>query len=154
VTATPGEVVRQFCAAFASRCTNDLRPFLTPHTVFENVPLEGDARRVVGADEITRRLQAKLDLCVEVEFRIVTLLEGAGQVFTERVDTFRFPDGTFPKSDTQQWEACTRWDVADGKIVLWRDYYDLLTNERQTGVPLAEYRGMLDRARRRQAPVS
>ncbi|MCX4095675.1 limonene-1,2-epoxide hydrolase family protein [Nocardia sp. alder85J] len=144
---TAGDTVRRFCAAFASKDTAQLRPYLTPSTVFENIPLPEEHRRIVGTDDIVGVLQAKFAICEEVDFRLLSLAEEGNVVFTERVDYFRFPAGTFPKSDIQEWSVCARWEVTDGKITLWRDYYDVGSNEQQLGVSLPEYLTILERAR-------
>jgi limonene-1,2-epoxide hydrolase len=46
-------------------------------------------------------------------------------VFNERVDRFWFKPGTF-SSDRESWaQPCVgRWVVENGKIKLWRDYFD------------------------------
>ncbi|SNQ45291.1 conserved hypothetical protein [Frankia canadensis] len=142
-----GDVVRKFCAAFASLDASNLRPFLTPETVFENVPLTGQFHRAVGVNEIVSRMQSKLSICVETDFKILSLIEDGGVVFAERSDYFRFPAGTFPTIDAHEWLVCSRWDVADGKIALWRDYYDVTSSLSALGVSWQEYRTYLERAR-------
>jgi limonene-1,2-epoxide hydrolase len=54
-----------------------------------------------------------------VEFEVLAIAADGGTVLTERVDTFFLPDReiALPVMGT--------FEVADGRITAWRDYFDL-----------------------------
>jgi limonene-1,2-epoxide hydrolase len=134
-----GEIVKAYIKAINSRDMNNAVPYLHPDVVFDNVPQKGDARLTHGPEAIRKRLQHLLDFCEKSEWEIVRQIEQGDTVFNERVDRFWFKPGTFPKSDLLEWPVATRWELEDGKIILWRDYYELELTEPQLGVSLADF---------------
>jgi limonene-1,2-epoxide hydrolase len=73
----------------------------------------------VGPDAIRATLAGFTAGVEQVEFRIVSIAADGGTVLTERVDVFRLPgkDISLPVMGT--------FDVVDGKIAAWRDYFDM-----------------------------
>ncbi|ONH28020.1 limonene-1,2-epoxide hydrolase family protein [Pseudofrankia asymbiotica] len=140
MTQTPGDVVRAFAAAMAEGdLDRALNEFAASDIVFENVPMEPPAQVVRGADVVRARLGALYQVAKAESFDIVRQVEQGEWVFHERVDSFRFPPGTFPKGDVFVMRVATVFHVQDGRIALWRDYYDFGCFERDLGVDLAEF---------------
>lgn len=136
---TAGEIVRAYIAAVATKDMTNATPFLHEDVVFDNVPQKGAARLTNGPAAVGKRLQSLLNVCEKVEWEILCQIEQNNTVFNERVDRFWFKAGMFPKSDLLEWPVCTHWEIQDGKIILWRDYYELDLTEPQLGVDLAEF---------------
>jgi limonene-1,2-epoxide hydrolase len=54
-----------------------------------------------------------------IEFRVISLAADGPVVMTERVDVFRLPDKSF------ELQVMGTFEVTDGKINAWRDYFDM-----------------------------
>ncbi len=119
MTTAPIDLVREFCAAFGAGGPDlDLDRivgFFADDAVYHNIPVEP----VVGPDAIRVTLAGFTAGVEQVEFRIVSIAADGGTVLTERVDVFRLPgkDISLPVMGT--------FDVVDGKIAAWRDYFDM-----------------------------
>lgn len=87
---------------------------------YHNIPME----KVTGIAAIRGVLQGFLGGSSAIQWDLVNIAEGDGVVLTERVDKFEM-NGTWialPVMGT--------FEVSAGKIVAWRDYFDL--NDFQT----------------------
>jgi limonene-1,2-epoxide hydrolase len=142
---TPGEVVSAFIHAIESSDWDSLLKLSAPDIVFENVPQDEPHRLTHGPEAIRDRLAVLHQACVNVEFVVLTQIEQGAIVMNERVDTFHFVSGTFPKGDVLKWPVATLWKVRDGQVLLWRDYYDLGYTDKQLGVSLAEFGAIIGR---------
>ncbi len=88
--------------------------------IYDNVPMAA----VQGTDAIRKTLQGFMGAASEVQWDIVNNVADGGVVLTERVDKFKVND---------QWielRVMGAFEVADGKITAWRDYFDM--NQFQT----------------------
>jgi limonene-1,2-epoxide hydrolase len=83
--------------------------------VYHNIPMEA----VTGPDAIRGVLDAFMGSASEVQWDLLHIAGDAGVVLTERVDKFKIGDNwiALPVMGT--------FEVADGKITAWRDYFDL-----------------------------
>lgn len=142
---TPGGIIRAFVAGIETRDMANAVPFLADDVVFDNVPQEMPSKITNGPAAVGKRLQMLLDMCEKVEWEILSQVEEGDRVFNERVDRFWFRPGTFPKRDLLEWPTATRFDLRGGRIVLWRDYYNLREAEPQLGVDLAEFGRIIGR---------
>ena len=116
----PESVVRDFCAACARRNIDELLGYFTEDAVYHNVPLEP----VSGLDGI-REVMNLFVPGESLEFEIRHLASRGPVVFTERVDRMRMggKDIALPVAGV--------FEIRDGKIAAWRDYFDLATWQRQ-----------------------
>lgn len=117
MTTEPIDVVRAFCATFGDG-EPDLDRIvaqLTDDAVYHNIPVEP----VVGVEAIRATLASFTTGVESVEFRMVAIAADGPTVLTERVDVFRYPgkEIALPVMGT--------FEVVDGKIAAWRDYFDL-----------------------------
>jgi len=113
--AAPQEIVEAFCAAFTDLDIDVLLEFLDEGCVYHNIPMDP----VVGHDAI-RQLIGGFTAGVEsVRFEMLHAASAGNVVLTERVDHFVSPERTIslPVMGT--------FEVTDGKITAWRDYFDL-----------------------------
>jgi limonene-1,2-epoxide hydrolase len=88
--------------------------------VYHNIPMEPIVGRE-AAGAFIRSMQPE-SVCWEV----LSIAENGNKVLTERVDAFRLPGGrdlSIPVMGT--------FEIADGRITAWRDYFDLATFTRQ-----------------------
>ena len=108
-------VVREFCAAFEQHDAEGLRRFLTEDVVYHNIPMDP----VVGIDATIAFIAGFFAMCDSLAFELVHLAVRDNVVLTERVDTFTVGpvEGPLPVMGT--------FEVRDGKISAWRDYFDL-----------------------------
>jgi limonene-1,2-epoxide hydrolase len=114
---TPEETVDAFCAAAAKRDYDTAFAYLAEDVEYQNMPLPP----VFGHQGVRDTLEALLALCTDSEWVVHRQLAAGSTVMNERTDRF---------------EMHGRWvdlpvagvfEVRDGKIVLWRDYFDLPT---------------------------
>ena len=135
-----GEVVREFTLAMREgdldHAFNDLA---TDDIVFENVPMQPPAQVVRGREVVRQRLAALYAIATAEKFDILSQAENGDVVMHERVDSYRFPPGLFPKGDVFVMRIASVFHVRDGRVALWRDYYDFGCFETDLGVDLAEF---------------
>jgi limonene-1,2-epoxide hydrolase len=108
-------LVRDFCAAFAKHDAEAVRPFLTDDVVYHNIPMDP----AVGIDAAVGFLAGFLAMCDRMEFDIKHLAASGDVVLTERVDTFYMGDVVAPLP------VMGVFELRDGKISAWRDYFDM-----------------------------
>jgi limonene-1,2-epoxide hydrolase len=116
-TMTPSETVTAFIVALTGGDLDTAASLSTEDLVFENVPL--DPRIAEGRDSILAGLGRLVSMCERVEWEVTFQIESGESVVNERVDRFWFDDGAFAEVP-----VLARWTVRDGRISLWRDYYD------------------------------
>jgi limonene-1,2-epoxide hydrolase len=62
-----------------------------------------------------------------IEFRVINIAANGPVVMTERVDVFKLPHKSF------ELRVMGTFEVSDGKINAWRDYFDLNQFNSQMG---------------------
>lgn len=112
---TPQEVVAGFIAAIESRDVDAALALLAEDVSYENMPMDP----IVGREMTGVVLHSYLDLSTEVEWRIVREVLDGDIVINERVDRFLIGDGWL------ELPVAGFWEVHDGLITLWRDYFDM-----------------------------
>ena len=117
---SPIEVVRRFCAAWSDdRPASDLAAFFTDDAVYHNIPLAPVKGREAIANNIATFIRPGPPSIESIELRVINIAANGPVVMTERVDVFKLPDKSFalPVMGT--------FEVSDGKIKAWRDYFDM-----------------------------
>ncbi|MFZ6002640.1 MAG: limonene-1,2-epoxide hydrolase family protein [Actinomycetota bacterium] len=117
MTATndPIDVVSRFCATWASGDIDALIAFFTDDAVYHNIPLDP----VVGPAQIRATIEGFTGGVEAIEFRVDAIAAQGSTVLTERLDVFRFTNGTI------ELPVMGAFEVVDGKIAAWRDYFDM-----------------------------
>jgi len=111
----PIDIVRDFCAVWAKGDYDAVMDFFTDDIVYHNIPVDP----MVGKDAV-RGMMAMFTTGVErIEFRVDNIAATGNVVLTERVDFFFLPDKTI------ELPVMGTFEVRDGKIAKWRDYFDL-----------------------------
>jgi limonene-1,2-epoxide hydrolase len=121
--AEPERVVRDFCAAWARKNIDELLGFFAPDAVYHNMPLAP----VVGVDAIRQTFAMFVTPAERIEFEVLGLAVSGSQVFTERIDRFTM------MGKTVALPVAGVFEVRAGRIVAWRDYFDMQTWLNQTG---------------------
>jgi limonene-1,2-epoxide hydrolase len=114
-------IVEQFCAAFAQRDPAALLEYFAEGAVYHNMPMAP----VTGKDAIKGVLDMFLAPAESVEF-VMLAIAGAGDVvLTERLDKFVLG------GKTVELPVAGVFELKDGKITAWRDYFDMATWTKQ-----------------------
>jgi limonene-1,2-epoxide hydrolase len=110
------ELVQRFCEAFGKGASPDeLLDFFTADAVYHNIPVDP----VHGHDGILGMINMFLAPGSHIEFRVRNIAADGAVVMTERVDVFELPGKTI------ELPVMGTFEVRDGKIAAWRDYFDL-----------------------------
>jgi limonene-1,2-epoxide hydrolase len=114
-TSTPTLLVERFLDLLRSEDIEGAAELLAVDVEYVNVGLP----TVRGRERVQRILRATLGLAgAGFEVYVHTISANGSSVLTERTDVL-----TFRRLRIQFW-VCGRFDVHDGQIVLWRDYFD------------------------------
>lgn len=115
-------LVKSFCEAFSRRDTDEILGFFTDDAVYHNMPMPA----VTGKDAIRTVLDMFLKPSSSVEFEVLNIAGSGDIVLTERIDRFQMGDKKV------ELPVMGAFEVRDGKIAAWRDYFDMGTWTRQT----------------------
>ena len=117
---SPIEVVRRFCAAWSDNVgVAELAAFFTDAAVYHNIPMAPVTSREAIANTIASFIRPGAPGIERIEFRVVNIAANGPVVMTERVDVFRLRGKSF------ELQVMGTFEVRDGKINAWRDYFDL-----------------------------
>ena len=108
-------VVEAFCAAWSKRDVDDIMSYFADDAVYHNIPIEP----AVGRDAIRAVIEMFVPPADAIEFTTHLMMSDGDMVFTERTD--RFVTG----GKTVDLPVAGVFEIRDGKIVAWRDYFDL-----------------------------
>jgi limonene-1,2-epoxide hydrolase len=111
----PVALVREFCAAWSKGDVDELIDYFTDDAVYHNIPIDP----VHGRDAIRSTIEMFTTGVERMEFRVVHIVGAGDVVLTERVDVFVLP------AKTIELPVMGTFEVRDGKIAAWRDYFDL-----------------------------
>ena len=110
------DLIREFCDAFGKGATIDeIVAYFTDDAVYHNIPVDP----VVGPDGIRGVFEMFTTGVERIEFRVLNLVGEGNVVMTERVDVFTLPNKVI------ELPVMGIFEVRDGKIAKWRDYFDL-----------------------------
>jgi limonene-1,2-epoxide hydrolase len=112
----PIDLVQRFCDEWAKGPDIDaLMGYFAPDAVYHNIPVDP----VTGVDAIRSTIAMFTTGVERVEFKMRSIASDGGTVLTERVDIFTLPHVTI------ELPVMGTFEVRDGKIAAWRDYFDL-----------------------------
>lgn len=117
---TNTDVVMSFIDAWNRMDWDAVVDLLTDDVVYHNIPMD----RIEGkaaASAVIRGMQP-----LAVRWEVISIAENGDRVLTERLDEFDMPGGkhlAVPVMGT--------FELRDGRIAAWRDYFDLATFTRQ-----------------------
>jgi limonene-1,2-epoxide hydrolase len=116
---TPAETIQEFVAAFIAAWpdgdTTKLGPFFSEDAVYHNMPMEP----IQGRGAIQAALAEFMSMGGQVGVDIIHMVADGAIVMTERVDHFVGTERTISMP------VMGVFEVHDGVITAWRDYFDL-----------------------------
>lgn len=119
----PDGVVRAFVAAIGRQDIDAALALVTDDVVYDNVPIGA----VTGPDGIRDALSRLLGAAERIEWVTHHQVGTGDVVMNERLDRFQL-DGRWIEIP-----VAGLFVLRDGRIAVWRDYFDLATYRRQTG---------------------
>ena len=111
---SPLDLVNRFCAAWEKGDLQELDSMLTPDVVYHNIPF----KPVNGQEAVRKDFQSILEQFGPVRFDILRSAVNDNVVFNERIDHLTIKGAPFSLPVVGVFE------VRDGKIAAWRDYFD------------------------------
>lgn len=113
--ADPIDIVRAFCDSWAAGDLDATMGYFTDDAVYHNIPVAP----VSGTAAIRETIAGFTGGVKQVTFRILHIAAAGDVVLTERIDVFDFGSSKIelPVSGT--------FELRDGKIAAWRDYFDM-----------------------------
>ena len=122
--ATPEEVVSAFMQEFDAEHPDaqQLAGYFTEDAVYHNMPMEP----AVGIEAVTEAL-AGVSQLTSKGWEVVHQAAAGDVVLNERVDRFVIGDKEVAVL------VCGVFELRDGKIARWRDYFDLASFQAQMG---------------------
>lgn len=116
-TTDPDAVVRAFCDAWTRGDTDAILAAFTDDAVYHNIPMEP----AVGIAAITEFIGGFGAMADSITFDIVHQVADGPIVMNERIDTIVMAGG----AGTTALPVMGVFEVVDGKIAKWRDYFDM-----------------------------
>ncbi|MCC6250368.1 MAG: nuclear transport factor 2 family protein [Rubrivivax sp.] len=118
---SPTETVLSFCAAWSRLDIEELLGYFTEDAVYHNMP----GAPAVGRAAVRRTIEHFLRGWRRTDWEVVATAACGNVVFAERID----------RTDTHSGKHVDLavvgvFEVADGKIRAWRDYFDLASYTR------------------------
>lgn len=113
--ADAADVVKEFIATWPSGDIKKLMSFFSADAVYHNMPMDP----VSGLEAIEATIAGFMGMVDQVRFDTLHLMADGPLVMTERVDYFIGPDRTISLP------VMGVFEVQDGAITAWRDYFDL-----------------------------
>ena len=118
---TPDELVRTFIKHIEAKDLDSACALMTDDCEYDNVPMS----KVFGTEAVKQILGPFAAGCSEIEWVIVRQSAAgdmtSGVVLNERIDRFKMGE---------RWVELPLagvFEIKNGKIALWRDYFDLAT---------------------------
>jgi limonene-1,2-epoxide hydrolase len=112
----PDQIVRSMIEACSRRDVEDALSYFHTDAIYHNIPIAP----VQGLDAIRGMLGEFLNAATSVDWKIHHMLsDGNGLVMNERTDCFDLPAGKL------KLPVMGVFEVRDGKIAAWRDYFDM-----------------------------
>ncbi len=115
-------IVRDFIDACNANDVERVMTFFTDDCVYHNVPIDP----VTGPDAIRGVLTGFMGMASEIDWVVHNIAESSGgTVLTERTDRFLIGEKWL------ELPVMGTFDLRDGKICGWRDYFDMQQFQRQ-----------------------
>ncbi|HSG90974.1 MAG TPA: SgcJ/EcaC family oxidoreductase [Pseudomonadales bacterium] len=116
-------IVREFIQAWSRLDPDELASYFTEDGVYHNIPTEP----VAGREAVRQFIAGFSANWTETDWEILTLIADGDRVVCERIDRTKTTAGDVDLPCTGVFE------MRDGKIAVWRDYFDLGTFMRAMG---------------------
>lgn len=117
------ETVRAFIAAWSRLDVDELVAYFAPDGVYHNMPIAP----VSGQEHLRSFISAFLKDWTATQWDVVNIVGAGDVVFVERVDLTMVGDRAV------ELPCCGVFEIENGKIAVWRDYFDMATYTRALG---------------------
>lgn len=114
---TNERIVRDFIAAWSRLNAEELVAYFCEDGVYHNMP----ASPVKGHEALTKFIRAFLAGWDKTDWEVLNLLVDGDIVVAERMDR------TIAGEKSVDLPCCGIFEMKDGKIAVWRDYFDMTT---------------------------
>lgn len=111
------QTIRDFVAAWSRLDADELCAYFTEDGVYHNMPLAP----VAGRAQLRAFIAAFLKSWTATDWDILNLVSAGDVVMVERLDRTRVGDKAV------NLPCCGVFEMHDGKIKVWRDYFDMTT---------------------------
>ncbi len=111
------DIVREFIAAWSKLDADELADYFTDDGSYHNMP----TGPVTGRDNVRKFIQGFLSSWTATNWDVLNIMGEGNVVIAERLDRTRMGDR---KVDLP---CCGVFEMENGKIKVWRDYFDLNT---------------------------
>ena len=115
------KLVNDFCEAWSRRDVDEILSYLAEDCFYHNIPM----RPSVGHAQIRKFIEPFLKGAQSANFEIVNTASSGHVVMNERVDYFTMGDKNLALP------VMGVFEIRDGKIAAWRDYFDMATMNQQ-----------------------
>ena len=115
---TPDDVVTEFCKLWSTPNIDEIVERFTDDAVYHNIPMPP----AVGHEAIKELITGFISAFDGIDFAVHRQVSHGDLVMNERTDTMRRKDGgdiALPVMGV--------FEVRDGRIAAWRDYFDMAT---------------------------
>ena len=115
------KVIIDFIEAWNRMDFDSISSALDENIFYHNIPMEP-----LNGKEAALNFLTSLADCESIFWELTFIAENGNAVLTERIDNFNYKDGrkiSLPVMGT--------FEVKNGKILKWRDYFDLSTFQKQ-----------------------
>ena len=112
---TPAQIVSEFISAWPDKDPARLASFFSEDAFYHNIPMEP----IKGREAIAATFSGFMGMADQIRFDTLSLLAEGPVVMTERVDHFIGPERTVSLP------VMGVFEVNDGAITAWRDYFDM-----------------------------
>jgi limonene-1,2-epoxide hydrolase len=124
MTRSADELVTEFCTKWSMPDPDELAGYFAEDGVYHNIPMDA----VHGREAIKQFIAGFLAGFDGIDFQVHRQVSDGSLVMNERTDVMRRKDGEpIPLPVTGVFE------IEDGQIKAWRDYFDMATITRQFG---------------------
>jgi limonene-1,2-epoxide hydrolase len=111
------EIIREFIQVWSELDTDKLVSYFTSDGVYHNMPMGP----VAGQDNLRKFIGEFLSAWTATDWELLNLVESGDIVIAERMDRTQVGD---KRVDLP---CCGVFEMRDGKIAVWRDYFDMQT---------------------------
>jgi len=118
MTTEPADLVTEFCALWANPDLETILSYFTEDAVYHNIPMAP----AEGLAAIRDLLPMMLDGMEGIDFVVHRQVADGNLVMNERTDVMRRTNG-----GRVELPVMGTFEVRDGRIAAWRDYFDLAT---------------------------
>ena len=122
---TNAEIVRNFIAAWSRLDADEIVAFFTPDGTYHNMM----NKPVSGHDNLRRFIGGFIKDWTETNWDVLNIVSRGDIVIAERLDRTRLG------AKSVDLPCCGVFELAGGKIRIWRDYFDLATYTRAIAAP-------------------